>query len=302
MIAPLSGKQRKELRGETPQEERTSDKKSTTIDDIRDLIKRSYQKPLEGLRKVYIITDAGKMTPGAAICLLKTLEEPPPNVTFILVAEAPSALPPTLVSRCQILTFSLLPEELIINRLIEEHGASPEEAARAASLSAGSLGKAIKLMENEVKWKLREDSLNFAGRLSSASLFELIESAPQWAPEPRKKKKAGAAPEEGSPQDAEEDDPEDKNESLLAFLEYLLGWFRDILVLQEGAPERLVMNRDRLPILTKWRGILNRSHIMEIISLILESNSQLKGNANGRLLLQNLFVKINEKLRIIEEM
>lgn len=274
---------------------------SVKIEQLRDLQKEIFLKPLEGRRKVYILANAQKMTEEAANSFLKILEEPPRNVTLILVADSPSALLPTIVSRCRLVQFTFLPEDLIIRNLTEELGVSPEKAAKVASVSEGSLGKARKLLENEKKWDLREEALNFADKIPSSSLYEMIESTSRWAPEAKKKRLNGTV--ESASRPAEEESPEEeKNETLLAFIEHLVGWFRDVLILQEGAPESLVINHDRLPILMKWHGILSRNLLQEIIFLLLESTRQINRNANGRLVLQNLFVQMNNKLRILEEM
>ncbi|MFH0800791.1 MAG: DNA polymerase III subunit delta' [bacterium] len=300
-IEPMNDKLRRELQGKTDNEKQSSNIKSIKIDDIRHLQQEFFRKPLEGRRKVYIVTDAMKMHSEAASSFLKILEEPPPNVTFILVAESPSALLPTIVSRCQLVMFSLLPKDLIVHHLMEKFGISPEKAAKVASISEGSLGNAIKLLENDKKWDLREEALNFADKIPSTSLFEMIESTSRWAPEAKKKRLNGTV--EPASRLAEEESPEEeKNETLLAFLEHLVSWFRDVLILEEGAPESLLINQDRLPILMKWRGILNRNLLQEIIYLLLESARQINRNANGRLVLQNVFVQMNNKLRILEEM
>lgn len=274
---------------------------SIKIEQLRELQKEIFLKPLEGRRKVYIMTNARKMTEEASSSFLKILEEPPRNVTLILITESHSALLPTIVSRCQLIPFSFISEDLIVGHLIEKFDVSPEKAGQVASISEGSLGKARKLLENEKKWDLREEILTFADRITSTSLYEMIESTSRWAPE-AKKKRPNDTVESASRLTEEESPEEEKNETLLVFLEHLVSWFRDVLILQEGAPESLVINQDRLPILMKWRGILNRNLLQEIIFLLLESARQINRNANGRLVLQNIFVQMNNKLRILEEM
>jgi len=79
-----------------------SEGKAIRIEQVRQVIKTAYLQPLEGHRQIFILEAVHGLTPEAANSLLKTLEEPPPAVVFILLAEKPALLPPTLVSRCQV--------------------------------------------------------------------------------------------------------------------------------------------------------------------------------------------------------
>lgn len=74
------------------------------IEQIRELTNRLNFRPMEGNRLVVMIQDADRMTEGAANALLKTLEEPPPYLLFLLVTGVPERLPATIRSRCQKIT------------------------------------------------------------------------------------------------------------------------------------------------------------------------------------------------------
>lgn len=94
------------------------EKGSIKVETIRDLIRRLSLKPLEGDRIVILMEEAETMTLGAANSLLKTLEEPPSSVLFILLTAAPEVLPSTIRSRCQKVLFQMT-EEKIKDRLGE---------------------------------------------------------------------------------------------------------------------------------------------------------------------------------------
>jgi len=104
-------------------------------------------RPLEAPAKVILILSAERLTPEAANALLKSLEEPPPYVHFILTAVSTDTLLPTIVSRSQVVRFRALPPELVTKMLIERFGREPEEAQMLALLSEGSLGRALSLAE-----------------------------------------------------------------------------------------------------------------------------------------------------------
>jgi len=122
------------------------------IDEIRELRERSRFASGESRYKVYIIDEAHMLTPEACNAFLKTLEEPPQNVVFILATTDPSRLPSTIVSRCQRFDFHLLTVNQIRQRLKQilkqEKWQSDDEAITLiARLADGSLRDALGILE-----------------------------------------------------------------------------------------------------------------------------------------------------------
>jgi len=122
------------------------------IDEIRELREKVRYAPLEARRKVYIIDEVHMLTTEAANALLKTLEEPPAHVLFILATTEPHRLPATVVSRCQRLDFKLISLAGIMDRLREVAGelnrTVSEPALRLiAEEAAGGLRDALSLLE-----------------------------------------------------------------------------------------------------------------------------------------------------------
>lgn len=96
-------------------------------------------KPFRGGRKIAIIDDADALNVDGANCLLKTLEEPPPNSVLILIATNEQRQLPTIRSRCQVVRFSGLSTETVADLLLKhEHASSRDEAMRWAAASGGS--------------------------------------------------------------------------------------------------------------------------------------------------------------------
>lgn len=111
------------------------------IDEIRELRERVKFSPVEGRYKVYIIDEVHMLTTEAFNALLKTLEEPPEHVVFVLCTTEAHKLPPTILSRCQRFDFRRIPAPLIKERLlqiIEAEGASIEEEALDIVVAAAS--------------------------------------------------------------------------------------------------------------------------------------------------------------------
>ena len=90
---------------------------NNSVNDIRDLRERVKYAPSGGRYKVYIIDEAHMLSDAAFNALLKTLEEPPPHVVFVLATTAPRKVPATVLSRCQHLPFRKIPLQKIKGRL-----------------------------------------------------------------------------------------------------------------------------------------------------------------------------------------
>ena len=125
---------------------------NNSVDDIRDLRERVKYVPSGGRYKVYIIDETHMLSNPAFNALLKTLEEPPPHVVFVLATTAPKKIPPTVLSRCQHLPFRRIPSKKIKERVkviagtehINISGPACELISRAAD---GSLRDALTILD-----------------------------------------------------------------------------------------------------------------------------------------------------------
>ena len=97
---------------------------SIKIDQIRELTKNVYEKPVVSTRKVYIINDSNLMTKEAQNSLLKTLEEPPEYVTIILITSNENLFLPTIKSRCTKISFNKLTDDELADILQKEYNYS----------------------------------------------------------------------------------------------------------------------------------------------------------------------------------
>jgi DNA polymerase-3 subunit gamma/tau len=122
------------------------------IDEIRDIREKVNFAPVQGGRKVYIIDEAHMLTDAASNAFLKTLEEPPPHVIFVLCTTESHKILPTIISRCQRFDFRRIPSDLIYQRLSEIVDAEgdtvePEALRLISRYAAGSLRDAQNLLE-----------------------------------------------------------------------------------------------------------------------------------------------------------
>lgn len=131
--------------------------KKTTIavEDLRGILDELSRSSLEAGRRVIVINNAEKLTPASQNCLLKTLEEAPEGIFFLLVTDTERAILPTIRSRCRVIRFPAWSEQRIY-RTLTENGIPGNRAGELASLCEGSLGKALKMQQDEGYWEMRE--------------------------------------------------------------------------------------------------------------------------------------------------
>lgn len=134
-------------------------------------------KPFMGGRKVAIINDADALNEEGANCLLKTLEEPPPQSVLILVGTSADRQLPTIRSRSQIVRFQPLGPDIVARLLKTRYQLDAAEARRLAALSEGSLERALELADA----KLAEFRRQLLGALASPMLDSVGLSKPLLA-------------------------------------------------------------------------------------------------------------------------
>ena len=158
------------------------------VDEIRDLREKVKYPPQNGRYRVYIIDEVHMLSQGAFNALLKTLEEPPSYVVFILATTEPQKLPATILSRCQRFDFGRIPSHQIIARLrvaLEEGGIRAQEAAlsRIARAAEGGMRDAWSIMDMCLGYAQEGDGglteelvLQVLGAADRRFLFEFADS------------------------------------------------------------------------------------------------------------------------------
>lgn len=127
------------------------------VEEIRDIREKVKYAPTEVRQKVYIIDEVHMLTTEAFNALLKTLEEPPAHVMFILATTEPHRLPATIISRCQRFDFRRVPLEAQVSRLAficdeEKVTVEPEALQLVARLSDGGMRDALSLLDQIIAY------------------------------------------------------------------------------------------------------------------------------------------------------
>src|SRR5690554_358055 len=125
---------------------------NNSVDDVRDLREKAGLSSMRGGSRVWILDEAHMLSRAAANALLKTLEEPPPHLIFILATTEPEKLPPTILSRCQHYRFRRLSDQEIHSKLLsicDDAGATADEGALelVARSAEGAMRDAESLLE-----------------------------------------------------------------------------------------------------------------------------------------------------------
>src|SRR5262245_52754063 len=133
--------------------------KELKIDTVREWQSDINLRPYEGRRRVFILHDAEKLTDAAANAMLKTLEEPPPYATIVLVANTGGDLLPTIVSRCQPLRLRPVPRAEVAAALRERYGLPEGDAQLLAAWSGGRVGWALRMVEAPDELEARQEQI-----------------------------------------------------------------------------------------------------------------------------------------------
>jgi len=142
-------------------------KKKIGVDAARETNADALKKPFAAPRKVYIIPDGENLTPEAQNALLKTLEEPPEYVVFMIIIPSASQLLQTIISRSTVITFNAVPADKIYDHIVEKYPEKRDRAAFITAYSDGVPGAADSLAADDSFDELRGKCLFMLERLLS---------------------------------------------------------------------------------------------------------------------------------------
>ena len=258
---------------------------NTGVDNIRDLIERSRFAPVQARWKVYVVDECHMLSTAAFNALLKTLEEPPPQVVFVLATTDPQRVLPTILSRCQRFDFRRIPLEALNTHLawIAEQESIPIQSealhvvaqrAQGGLRDAESLLDQLSLLPGPIKadavWDLlgavpEQELLNLAEALAEGEPLTLLEASRRLL---------------------------DRGRDPGAVLQGLAGILRD-LVLMAVAPDRPELTgvspqfREQLPPLAQRLG---RQRLLHWQAQLKGSEQQLRQSVQPRLWLEVLLL------------
>jgi len=165
------------------------------VDDVRNqVVRQAALRPFESERRVFVIAEADRMNDESQNALLKTLEEPAPFATFVLVSSAPGRLLPTIVSRCEPVRFKPVPAARI-TELLEAEGVDSTTALACARLANGNVDRARHLAAGEGAQQRAEAEQAVRAALAPSDDPDWVIAEP-WRPLLDRAAKSGASAEE----------------------------------------------------------------------------------------------------------
>jgi DNA polymerase III subunit gamma/tau len=264
------------------------------VENARDLIGNSQYRPLRGRYKVYIIDEVHMLSSQAFNALLKTMEEPPEHVVFILCTTEAHKVPATIQSRCQRFDFRNIPVSLIgehVASVVKQEGlsAEPELVHLVARLGNGSMRDALSLLdrlmasgEKKLTVKLLEELLGLPDREIVSGLIEAL----------------GAGDAAGALTRA--DELVKRGVSADQLIEALLERLRDLMVLAACGPETelVELSTGARAEEVKRAGAFDAAGLVHMIALCENVQRAIKGSSTPRALLDALIARLamTEKL------
>ncbi|MCI5481412.1 MAG: DNA polymerase III subunit delta' [Lachnospiraceae bacterium] len=261
---------RQALTGNHPDIIRVSHEKPNTIgvEDIRGQVNGDIQiRPYNGKYKIYIISDADRMTVQAQNAILKTIEEPPGYAVLMLLANNADMMLPTILSRCVRLNLKAVKDGDIKEYLMKNMQIPDYQAEISAAFAQGNVGKAVKLASSDKFNEMKQDVLELLRYMDRMELYEIMDAVKRI--------------------NAYREDMDD-------LLDLLTVWFRDVLLFKATLDAGSLIFKDELPAIQKRARTSSYEGLEEIIRAIDRARVRLKANVNFDLVLELLLLTIKE--------
>lgn len=245
------------------------------VDSIKKMIEEASLTPFEADKKVYVIEEADRCLPASSNALLKTLEEPPPHVFFLLLSSHEEGILPTIASRCTRVPFHPIEETLIYEALLKK-GVREEEARAIACSSEGSFSSALASLNQEkdpgTEQFLQILQEHFLHR-PSPTLVQALEALDKLV---------------------EKKEEEVVSKTLDVFFSLLLFWLRDLHYLKLDSSAS-VFHSAHLACLHK-QAEQKLPSLENALLFIQESRLAIQRSSKPKVVLEHLFYKLSESL------
>lgn len=258
------------------------------IDKIRDIIDDVKYPPQEARHKVYIMDEVHMLSIGAVNAFLKTLEEPPNNVVFILATTDPQKLPITILSRCQRFDFKRINNNEITERLkkiVNEQNALADDKSLnlIARVSDGAMRDALSILDQAISMgngAVQYDVLvSMLGLVTNDNLFNLTNSVTQ-----RNIEKSISII----------DEVVYSGKDIYLFIKDLIAHYRNILMAKvtNNPEEVLDMSEENILLIKEQASKIRAEEVMRYIRILQETESNAKISKQARLYLELAIIKM----------
>ncbi len=239
-----------------------------SAEESNDILKRLSYTAYEGGYKVMLIWYPEKMNAVSANKLLKILEEPPEKTLFFLVTSAPDQIITTILSRTQMIKVGLIDDTTMVQEIIQYYKLSEADATHIAKLAEGSWRAAQSIMEEQDEMvALVQHFQNLMRIALKFDAFKMNQWIDQTAGFGRERQKQ--------------------------FFQYALHLMREALMLNHGAGNLVKLRGDELEFIKKFAPFIHESNYESIIETFESAYFFIERNANAKILLMDVGLKLN---------
>ena len=255
------------------------------VDEIRELRNKVNLLPAYGKYKVYIIDEVHMLTQGAFNALLKTLEEPPAHVIFILATTDPHKVLETILSRCQRLDFKKISNEAIVKNLTqiaekEKIDIDINALNEIATLADGGMRDSVGMLDQARAYTEGKITINdihdINGTLTEKDLNNLLENIINNKLDEILEKI---------------DIYNDKGKNFVKLIEEFIDFIRNIILFKE-APNYFQEKKQNIEIYQNIAPKITINELFSIIEILNKYSFEMKNNTNSKLLFELSFIKI----------
>lgn len=259
---------------------------NNSVNDIRDLRERVRYAPASGRYKVYIIDEAHMLSDAAFNALLKTLEEPPPHVIFVLATTAPRKIPATVLSRCQHLPFRRIPIQKIKGRLrtiadAEGVKITDEALEMIAKAAEGSMRDSLTILDQVISFSpdIKDSEIkDLLGIPDFNALYEISLSVIKGDRKRLLEIIQGLT---------------DKGTDLKSFAKDLMNFFRDLLTAKvtDGAADILDMSETEIGMIRELTNMTSEESLTILLGEMIKAEQDVRSAFSPRVVLEMALIK-----------
>ena len=285
------------------------------VEQVREMLADVALAPVRATCKVYILDSADRLRGQAANALLKTIEEPPPGVMFILVARTADAMLPTIVSRCQQVPFRVVPTVVAQDAVMVKAGVGETEARIALSV-AGTPQRAVELLSSPARRNVRRVAVRILGELANDDAWDVLKAAEELNEEVRRPFEEQRGKTKGRKKKASEDDASEflsakalkqiedaqkreltmrERSGMMEALAAIESLLRDVLIRCERAMDAIV-NEDVEEVVDRIAAASTTAGVLEALKACRTAANNLAHNVSSQLTLEVLLLSIKEAL------
>ena len=279
---------------------------------MRDLIRDVNLTPVEGPGKVYIIEDADRFNDASANAILKTLEEPPGDTVFVLLAHSLNTVLPTITSRCQVVRFRRLAPSEATALLVSATGADEQEAAAALAAAGGVVARARDFLASPGRRQARDKILRTLKDLASMDELDVLEAARDLlgaVKAPLEEYKSAHADEvaeraeflgssgtKGLEERHKRELTAREREGIAEVLNVTESWLRDCLAISQGVGD-LVINTDAIDAMEEVGAVITPASAARGLEAVNDARRRISYNVSPQLAIEAMLFDIREVLR-----